>query len=65
MFIDRRRMEVRALRQECYVNQETDSLYAAAEHSTPDGVRTSMLSRSINMPPLINPLELHFYHRIL
>ena len=52
MFIDRRRMEGRALRQECYVIQKTDNLYAAVKHSTPDGVRRSMLSRSINMPPL-------------
>ena len=43
MFIDRRRMEGRALRQECYVIQKTDNLYAAVKHSTPDGVRRSML----------------------
>jgi hypothetical protein len=42
MFIDRRRMGVRALRQECNVIQETDKVYAAAKHSTPDGVRRSM-----------------------
>jgi hypothetical protein len=41
MFIDRRRMGVRALRQ-CNVIQETDKVYAAAKHSTPDGVRRSM-----------------------
>ena len=65
--IDRRRMEVRALRQECYVIQETElqpniALLRSAEvyalpiykHATPDGVR-----------PLMNPLELHFYHCIL
>ena len=43
MFIDRRRMEGRALRRECYVIQKTDNLYAAAKHSTADGVRKSML----------------------
>jgi len=31
MFIDRRRMKGRALRQECYVIQKTDTLYAAVQ----------------------------------
>ena len=71
MFIDRRRMEGRALRQECYVIQKTDNLYAAAKHSTADGVRKSMLlpiykhATPDGVRPLMNLLELHFYHCIL
>ena len=34
------------------VIQEIDKVYAAAKHTTPDGVRRSMHSRAINMQPL-------------
>ena len=71
MFIDRRRMKGRALRQECCVIQKTDNLYAAVKHSTPDGVRRSMLlpiykhATPDGVRPLMNLLELHFYPCIL